>query len=88
MSDIRHSPTSAPGDETPRFTPQEGLGANPTTREGAAQPRVTDRHVPMPERPLGATAARQGQTLGHVRWVLLISLVLAIVAMVAVYLFI
>ena len=88
MSDTRYPPTSSPGDETPRFTPQEGIGANPTTREGAAQPRVTDRHAPMPERPLDTTAARQGQTLGHVRWVLMISLALAVIAMVVAYLFI
>lgn len=88
MSDTRYPTTPSPGDETPRFAPQEGIGANPTTREGAAQPRATDRHAPMPERPMDATSARQGQTLGHIRWVLLISLVLAVVAMVAAYMFI
>lgn len=88
MSDTRYPPNIPPGDETPRFAPQEGIGPNPTTREGAVQPRVTDRHAPMPERPMDATSARQGQTLGHVRWVLLISLVLAVVAMVVAYLFI
>jgi hypothetical protein len=40
----------------------------------------------MPERPLGTEAARQGQTLGHVRWVLVISLVLAVSAMVIAWL--
>jgi hypothetical protein len=85
MSDTR-PPTSGPGSEAPRQAPQEGLGSNPSTREGAVQPRVTDRHAPMPERPLGTEAARQGQTLGHVRWVLVISLVLAVGAMVIAWL--
>lgn len=85
MADTRY-PSASPGSETPRFTPEEGIGPNPTTREGAVQPRVTDRHAPMPDRPLDATAARQGKTLGSVRWVLVISLALAVLAMVVAYL--
>jgi hypothetical protein len=86
MSDTRSTATGTPGSEAPRHAPQEGIGPNPTTREGAVQPRVTDRHAPMPDRPLGTTAARQGKTLGHVRWVLMISLVLAIGGMVIAWL--
>jgi hypothetical protein len=87
MSDTRYSgPSGNPASETPRHAPQEGIGPNPTTREGAVQPRVTDRHAPMPERPLGATAARQGATTGTVRWVLVVSIALAIIAMIVAWL--
>ncbi|MBO1073894.1 hypothetical protein [Roseomonas marmotae] len=78
------TPNPDPASEAPRSAPQEGIGPNATTREGAVQPRTTDRHAPMPERPISATDARQGKTLGHVRWVLIISLALAVVAMILV----
>lgn len=83
MSDTR---PPASGDdslrETPHGAPQEGLGANPTTREGAAQPRATHREPPMPERPLSTDAARGATTTGHMRYVLPISIALAVVALI------
>jgi hypothetical protein len=83
MSDTR-SPAD-PASERPQGEPQESIGPNPTTREGAAQPRDTGREAPMPERPISTTAARQGVTFGHMRWVLLASLALVIVAMVVAF---
>ncbi len=80
MADIR-----TPGDdsrsEAPHGAPQEALGANPTTREGAAQPRATHREPPMPERPLATDAARGATTTGRMRYVLPISIGLAVAAM-------
>jgi hypothetical protein len=40
---------------------------------------------PMPEKPISTTKVRQGVTLGHMRWVLLISLILAVVAFIVAY---
>ena len=84
MSDTRLPPNGHDdaARETPHGEPREGLGANPTTREGAAQPRMSNREVPMPERPMSKTAARAGVTTGHMRYVLGISVALAILAMV------
>jgi hypothetical protein len=84
MSDTRS--TAGAGSEAPRSAPQEGIGPNPTTREGAVQPRATDRHAPMPEHPMSGTEARQGYTTGHVRWVLVISVILAVAGMVIAWL--
>jgi hypothetical protein len=84
MSDARLPPNGHDdaARETPHGAPREGLGANATTREGAAQPRNTHREAPMPERPLGTTAARAGATTGTVRYVLIISVALAILGMI------
>jgi len=83
MSDTRPpTPRDDSLRETPHGAPQESLGANPTTREGAAQPRDTHREPPMPERPLSTEAARGAATTGHMRYVLPISIALAIVALI------
>jgi hypothetical protein len=80
MPDIRN-PTSRNDSlrETPHGTPEEGLGANATTREGAAQPRADHREVPMPDRPLDTQAARGATTTGRVRYILPISIALAVI---------
>jgi hypothetical protein len=45
----------------------------------------THREPPMPEKPMSPTNARQGVTLGHMRWVLLISLILVVAGMAIAY---
>jgi hypothetical protein len=55
------------------------------TREQVIEPPAGHHAAPMPERPIGTTAVRQGATVGHVRWVLLISLVLVIVGFILAY---
>jgi len=53
---------------------------NPPARERVIEPPVGPHSAPMPEHPVSATEARQGATTGRVRWVLLVSLILVIVA--------
>ncbi|HWL83283.1 MAG TPA: hypothetical protein VNR89_20215 [Roseomonas sp.] len=53
---------------------------NHPPRERAIEPPLGPHSAPMPEKPLDATPARQGRTTGRVRWVLLISVVLVILA--------
>jgi hypothetical protein len=43
------------------------------------------REPPMPEKPMSPTNARQGVTLGHMRWVLVISLILVVAGMAIAY---
>ncbi|WP_419896717.1 hypothetical protein [Roseomonas sp. USHLN139] len=47
-------------------------------RERAIDPPPGHHEVPMPEKPIETTQARQGVTLGRMRWVLLISLILVV----------
>jgi hypothetical protein len=57
-------------------------------REQVIEPPAGHHAAPMPERPISTTDVRQGTTVGHVRWVLLISLVLVIVAFILAYVFV
>lgn len=57
--------------------------SDPSPRPGT--PPDTHREPPMPEKPMSPTRARQGVTLGHMRWVLLISLILVVVGMILAY---
>lgn len=56
-------------------------------RERVIEPPPGHHEAPMPEKPISTTKARQGVTFGHMRWVLLISLILVIVAFVMARLF-
>ncbi|MCQ4158442.1 hypothetical protein NON00_00680 [Roseomonas sp. GC11] len=59
--------------------PPRREGAEPPRREGAIEPPATGHsRARMPEHPLETEQARQGSTLGHMRWVLLVSLVLVV----------
>ncbi|MXP62166.1 hypothetical protein E0493_02215 [Roseomonas sp. M0104] len=60
---------------------------NRPPRERAIDPPPGPHAAPMPEKPLDATPARQGRTTGHVRWILLISIVLVILAFIVARLF-
>ncbi|WP_160000303.1 hypothetical protein [Roseomonas sp. 18066] len=51
-------------------------------RERAIEPPPGAPGVPMPERPIETNRVRQGVTLGHMRWVLLASLVLVVVGLI------
>ncbi|MFC4167448.1 hypothetical protein [Teichococcus aestuarii] len=53
---------------------------DPPARERVIEPPPGHHSAPMPDKPIDTTQARQGVTFGHMRWVLLISLVLVIVA--------
>ncbi|MDQ1078800.1 hypothetical protein [Pseudoroseomonas cervicalis] len=47
-------------------------------RERVIEPPPGHHAAPMPDKPIPTNEARQGVTLGRVRWVLLISLVLVV----------
>lgn len=49
-------------------------------RERVIEPPPGPHQAPMPEKPIPTTKVRQGVTFGHMRWVLLASLILVIVA--------
>jgi hypothetical protein len=51
-------------------------------RESVIEPPSGSHSAPMPEKPIGTTNARQGVTLGHMRWVLLASLILIVLGFV------
>lgn len=51
-------------------------------RERVIEPPPGHHEAPMPEKPIPTTQARQGVTFGHMRWVLLASLALVIVALI------
>jgi len=51
-------------------------------REGAIEPPPGHHEVPMPARPIETEQVRQGATTGHMRWVLLISLVLVVTGLI------
>ncbi|MDJ0389922.1 hypothetical protein QMO56_17585 [Roseomonas sp. E05] len=53
---------------------------NRPPRERAIEPPPGPHAAPMPEKPLDATPARQGRTTGRVRWILLASIALVILA--------
>lgn len=57
-------------------------------REQVIEPKPGHHAAPMPARPIDTTAVRQGATTGHMRWVLLTSLVLVVVAFVLAYAFV
>jgi len=52
---------------------------------GPGTPPNTHREAPMPDKPMSPTKARQGVTLGHMRWVLLISLILVVIGMIVAF---
>lgn len=54
-------------------------------REREIEPPVGRHGAPMPEKPIEATQARQGATAGRVRYVLLFSLILVILAFILAY---
>ncbi|ONG43853.1 hypothetical protein BKE38_28640 [Pseudoroseomonas deserti] len=51
-------------------------------RESAIEPPPGHHEVPMPERPIETNRVRQGVTFGHMRWVLLASLVLVVLGLI------
>lgn len=60
---------------------------NRPPREHVIEPPPGPHSVPMPEKPMEATSARQGQPVGHVRWMLIIGLAVVIVAFILAYVF-
>ncbi|WBV41935.1 hypothetical protein [Pseudoroseomonas cervicalis] len=52
-------------------------------RERVIEPPAGHHAAPMPEKPVPTNEARQGVTLGRVRWILLISLVLVVLGFIA-----
>ncbi|EFH10147.1 hypothetical protein ACFFMP_09220 [Pseudoroseomonas cervicalis] len=52
-------------------------------RERVIEPPAGHHEAPMPDKPIPTNEARQGVTIGRVRWVLLISLVLVVLGFIA-----
>jgi len=61
---------------------------NHPPRERAIEPPVGPHSAPMPEKPLDATPARQGQPVGHVRWMVIFGIAILIVAFILTYVFV